>query len=159
MASGEPTNPKFPMASTDSSNKLTVLLVEADVIVRFALAQHLRGCGHTVVEVISGAEARAVLIAGVTIDVVLADAQLAGDDNGFALAQWVRRHRKSIDVILTGTLPQKVQTACEFCVEGDSADRDAQGLTAYIQTMLAERKRRLRPAPKAAPVASKRKRN
>ena len=159
MASGEPTNLKFPMASTDSSNKLTVLLVEADVIVRFALAQHLRGCGHTVVEVISGAEARAVLIAGVTIDVVLADAQLAGDDNGFALAQWVRRHRKSIDVILTGTLPQKVQVACEFCVEGDSADRDAQGLTAYIQTMLAERKRRLRPAPKIAPVASKRKRN
>ena len=149
------------MTSSNASTKkrLTLLLVEADVVVRFALAQHLRGCGHTVVEVISGTEARAVLLAGVTIEVVLADAQLAGDDNGFALAQWVRRHRKSIDVILTGTLAQKAQVVCEFCVEGDSADRDAQGLTAHIQAMLAERKRRLRPAPKAAPVVSKRKRN
>lgn len=161
MARGEPPYLKFPMIATNASTdkRLTILLVEADVIVRFALAQHLRGCGHTVVEVISGAEARAVLIAGVEIDVVLADAQLAGDDNGFALAQWVRRHRKSIDVILTGSLAQKVQVACEFCVNGDGADQDAQGLTARIQAMLAERKRRLRPAAKTAPAVTKRKRN
>ena len=145
--------------NSNSDKRLSVLLVEADVIVRFAIAQHLRGCGHTVVEVISGPEARAVLLAGVAIELVLADAQLAGDDNGFALAQWVRRHRKSIDVILTGSLAQKVQVACEFCVEGDSVDRDAQSLIAHIQAMLAERKRRMRPAPKTAPVASKRKRN
>lgn len=142
-----------------STSRLNVLLVEADVIVRFALAQHLRGCGHTVIEVISGAEARAVLVAGPEADVVLADAQLAGDDNGFALAQWVRRHRKSMDVILSGTLAHKVQVACEFCVDGDIADQDAQALTSRIQAMIAERKRRLRPAPKTAPAASKRKRS
>jgi CheY-like chemotaxis protein len=145
--------------TTNSTSRLNVLLVEADVIVRFALAQHLRGCGHTVIEVISGTEARAVLLAGPEVSVVLADARLAGDDNGFALAQWVRRHRKSIDVILTGTLAHKVQVACEFCVEGESADRDAQGLISRIQAMLAERKRRMRPAPKTAAAASKRKRN
>jgi CheY-like chemotaxis protein len=144
---------------THSPSRRNVLLVEADVIVRFALAQHLRSCGHLVIEVISGAEARAVLLAGPEVDVVLADAQLADDDNGFALAQWVRRHRKSIDVILTGTLPQKVQVACELCVDGDRADKDAQGLISRIQTMLAERKRRMRSAPKTAPAASKRKRN
>ena len=159
MASGEPTNLKFPMTPHNSPKKLTVLLVEADVIVRFALAQHLRGCDHTVIEVISGTEARAVLLAGPAVDVVLADAQLAGDDNGFALAQWVRRHRKSIDVILTGTLAHKVQVACEFCVDGVRADQDAQGLTSRIQAMLAERKRRLRPAPKTAPAISRRKRS
>lgn len=138
----------------------TVLLVEADVIVRFALGQHLRLCGCTVIEVVSGAEARAVLLAGPKVDVVLADAQLAGDDNGFALAQWVRRHRKSIDVILTGALAHKVQVACEFCVDGDRADTDAQQLTSRIQTMLAERKRRLRPTPKTAPSTQpKRKRS
>jgi CheY-like chemotaxis protein len=149
------------MDSSTSSTKarLTVLLVEADVIVRFALAQHLRACGHTVIEAISGTEARAVLVAGPAVEVVLADAQLAGDDNGFALAQWVRRHRKSIDVILSGTLAHKVQVACELCAEGDRADQDAQGLTSRIQAMLAERKRRLRPAPKTAPAVSKRKRN
>jgi CheY-like chemotaxis protein len=161
MASGEPRYLKVPMDSSTSSTKkhLSVLLVEADVIVRYALAQHLRGCGHTVIEVISGTEARAVLVAGPAVNVVLSDAQLAGDDNGFALAQWVRRHRKSIDVILSGTLAHKVQVACEFCVDGDKADQDAQALMSRIQSMLAERKRRLRPAPKTAPAVSRRKRN
>jgi CheY-like chemotaxis protein len=154
-------NLKFPMTSSISSKKtcLTLLLVEADVVIRFALAQHLRVCGHVVVEVVSGTEARAVLLAGPEVNVVLSDAQLAGDDKGFALAQWVRRHRKSIDVVLTGTLAQKVQVACEFCADGDRADRDAQGLTARIQSMLAEGNRRMRPSPKTAPaVVSKRKR-
>jgi CheY-like chemotaxis protein len=144
---------------SDSKSRFTILLVEADVILRFALAEHLRCGGHTVIEVVSGVEARAVLLAGLQVDVVLADAQLAGDDNGFALAQWVRRHRKSIDVILTGTLPHKVQVTCEFCARGEKADREAQSLTAHIQAMLTERKRRLRPAPKPAPTISKRKRN
>ena len=146
--------------NTDSHSKKrpTILLVESDVIVRFALAQHLRDCGHTVIEVVSGTEARAVLLAGPPVDAVVADAQLASDDSGFALALWVRRHRKSTDVILTGTLAHKVQVACEFCVEGDEADQDAQILTARIQSMLAQRKRRLRPAAKTAPsVAPKRK--
>ena len=147
------------MSPSSSPTRLNVLLVEADVIVRFALAQHLRTCGHAVIEVISGSEARAVLLAGLAIEVVLADAQLAGDDNGFALAQWVRRHRKSIDVVLTGTLAHKAQVVCEFCVDNDRADQDAQGLTSRIQAMLAERKRRMRPAQKAVPAVSKRKRN
>lgn len=161
-ASGEPANFKFPMSSSTNRPEQcrTVLLVEADVIIRFAVAHHLRACGCIVIEVVSGAEARAVLLAGPNVDIVLADAQLAGDDNGFALAQWVRRHRKSIDVILTGTLAHKVQIACEFCADGDKADHDAQGLMTRIQSMLAERKRRIRPAPRTAPTtAPKRKRN
>jgi len=148
------------VSSPDQKSRRTVLLVEADVIVRFALAEHLRCCGQSVIEAVSGTEARAVLLAGPEVHIVIADAQLAGDDNGFALAQWVRRHRKSIDVVLTGTLAQKVQVACEFCVDGDHVDRDAEGLVARIQAMLAERKRRLRPAPKTAPGATpRRKRN
>lgn len=143
-----------------SASRRTILLVEADVIIRFALAQHLRACGCTVIEVVSGSEARAVLLAGPTVNVVLADAQLAGDDNGFVLAQWVRRHRKSIDVVLTGTLAHKVQVACELCADDDRADQDSEGLLSRIQVMLAERKRRLRPASKAAPAtASRRKRS
>lgn len=152
----------FPMSPTPSSSETrrAILLVEADVIVRFALAQHLRACGYTVIEVVSGAEARAVLLAGPKADVVLSDAQLAGDDNGFALAQWVRRHRKSIDVILTGALVHKVQVVCELCVDGEKADNDAQALISQIQAMLAERKRRLRPSSKAAAGAAvKRKRS
>lgn len=143
----------------DSNRQRSVLLVEEDVIVRYALAHHLRTCGCTVVETISGVEARAVLLAGPQVDVVLADAQLAGDDNGFALAQWVRRHRKSIDVILTGTLVHKVQVVCEFCcADGERADADAHALMTHIQGMLAQRKRRLRPASKTATLAPKRKR-
>ncbi len=142
------------MDPTHSSTRAkTILFVEADVLVRFMLAQHLRKCGLAVIEVVSGAEARAVLLAGPPVETILADAQLAGDENGFALARWVRRHRQSVDVILTSTLAHKVQVVCEFC-----ADNDAQALRARIQAMIAERTRRLRPAPKTAPTAFKRKR-
>lgn len=144
-------------ATVSSEATRTILLVEADVIIRFAIAHHLRQCGCTVIEVVSGTEARAVLLAGPDVHVVLADAQLAGDDNGFALAQWVRRHRKSIDVILTGTLAHKIQVACEFCAEGDRADQDAVALASRIQSMLAERKRRMRPASKTAAAPTRRK--
>lgn len=141
------------MPSPSTKQRLTILLVEADVIVRFAIAEHVRGCGHTVIEVVNGAEARAVLLAGPEVSVLLADAQLAHDDSGFALAHWVRRHRKSIDVILTGTLGHKVQVACEFCAEGEKADHEAQAITMRIQSMMAERKRRLRPPSKTTPAA------
>jgi len=150
------------MTTAKPKSRRTVLLVEADVIVRFALAEHLRTCGHVVIETVSGAEARAVLVAGPKPDVLLADALLAGDDNGFALAQWVRRHRQAIEVILTGTLSHKVQAACALCADGDKAKaaKDEQALLTRIRAMLAERKRRLRAPPKSAPlVAPKRKRS
>mgnify|MGYP002622870180 FL=1 len=149
------------MTSTSASetNKRNLLLAEDDVIVRFVLAAQLRRSGYAVIEAVSGEEAKAVLVAGPELGVLLSDAQLAGEHSGFALAQWVRRHRKSIEVILAASLSAKVQAVCDLCKRlGKKCD--AAAITTRIQGMLAERKRRMRlPSSTAAGLTPKRKRS
>jgi len=137
-----------------SPKKLTVLLVEADVLVRFALADHLRACEITVVEAVNADDAKAILVAGPKIHVLFSDAQLAGEGSGFVLAQWVRRHRPGIEVVLTGSILSKVDAATELTsrMPACAPSGDASKLTAKLNTMIAERKRRLRQQPKGAPV-------
>jgi CheY-like chemotaxis protein len=145
--------PKKPAVPTQ-----TLLLAEADVIVRFVLAERLRACGYSVIEAANGAEAKAVLLAGPPLSILVSDTQLAGDSDGFALSQWARRHRKSVEVILTATLAAKAQAACELCGRIHGGPHDAAALTARIHATLAERKRRTRPstAPAAAPKRKRR---
>lgn len=141
------------------ADKPTILLTEADVILRLVLAEHLRKCGVTVVEAASGQEARAVLVAGPHIDIVMADAQLAGgDENGFALAQWARRYRPHVEVILAASIAHKVQAASEYCARhpGRANPVDVAALTQKIHFMLAERKRRMRPSAPAAQLKRRR---
>lgn len=141
---------------------ITVLLVESDVIVRFALAEYLRACGVRVIEAASAQDAKAVLVvgSGVDVDVLLADAQLAGDENGFALARWVRRHRSHIEVILTSSIANKAEAAGDFCNRNPERVRSSEssGLVTRITAMLAERKRRMRPTPPTAKIAVRRRR-
>jgi DNA-binding NtrC family response regulator len=145
--------------ATDPQGPKTILLVEADVIVRFAVADHLRACA-IVIEAASAQDARQVLVAGPPIDIVMSDAQLAGDENGFALAQWVRRHRPDTEVILTSSIINKAQAASEFCARhpDQAVPADANGLATRIHAMMAERKRRLRPPSTTAAAPRRRKR-
>ena len=149
------------MASKKPSKKMaTVLLVEADVLVRFALADHLRACKITVVEAVDADDAKAVLVAGPEITILMSDAQLAGEGSGFLLAQWVRRHRPSIETILTGSITSKAQAAMEIAARMPECapESDAATLTTNLNAMLAERKRRLRQQPRSASVKRKRQR-
>lgn len=137
--------------------KQTVLLADGDVIIRMALGDYLRACGHKVLEAANGDEAKAVLQSGIAIDVLLSDAELAGVENGFALAQWVRRYRPSVEVILTSTVSGKAQTASEFCARHPTkAPYDSSGLTARIRALNAERKRRSRPPSSTSPARQRR---
>jgi DNA-binding NtrC family response regulator len=140
--------------------KTTILLVEADVIVRFALAEYLRACDLKVLEAASAHDARQVLLAGPPIQILMSDAQLAGDENGFALAQWVRRHRPEIEVILTSSVINKAQAASDFCSRNpdQALPSEAVALATRIHTMMAERKRRLRPPSATAAATRRRKR-
>lgn len=134
------------------SKKTTILLVEADVIIRFAIADYLRACDLVVIEAVSADDAKAILVAGPKINILLSDAQLAGGGSGFDLAQWVRRHRAEIEVILTASVDSKAQAAAELAARLPECrpPSDAQGLAAKVNGMLAERKRRLRPQPRSA---------
>lgn len=93
----------------------TVLVVERDILIRIALAEYLRDCGYRVIETAAGREAKTVLQNGPEIHVLLADAGLAGDDEGFALAQWVRRYRPGVAVMLSGSLHAKSNAAADLC--------------------------------------------
>lgn len=130
----------------------TLLVAECDVIVRVALGAYLRACGFTVLEVVDGAEAKAILQSGLVVNVLLSDAELAGAESGFALAHWVRRYRPSIDVLLATSVAGKAQAAAGICgrFPGGKPPSDAARLVARIRAMLAERKRRTRPPSSTA---------
>jgi DNA-binding NtrC family response regulator len=145
---------------TKAATTPTLLLVESDVIIRFGLAEFLRACGVRVIEAASAEDAKAVLVAGPTMDVLMSDATLAGDENGFALAQWVRRYRPQMEVILTSSVVNKAQAASAFCTRDPECKlpTDAAGLANRIRAMLAERKRRTRPSSPTAATLVRRKR-
>jgi DNA-binding NtrC family response regulator len=144
----------MPATTSPRSDKTTILLVEGDVLVRFAIADFLRVCDVHVIEAASADDAKAILLAAPPVDVLFSDAQLAGGGNGFVLAQWVRRHRQNIEVILTASVQAKAQSAADFAARLPSCKppSDAAGLTSKLNGMLAERKRRMRKAPPTAPV-------
>ncbi|MGQ0533051.1 MAG: hypothetical protein ACT4OF_10235 [Caulobacteraceae bacterium] len=136
------------------SEKTTILLVEADVIIRFVIADYLRACDVVVIEAGSADDAKAILVAGPSIAFLLCDAQLAGEGSGFVLAQWVRRHRPATEVMLTASVTSKAQVAADLTsrLPECKPPSDAAGLAAKLNGMLSERKRRLRQQSKTAAV-------
>jgi CheY-like chemotaxis protein len=135
-----------------------VLLADEDVIVRLGIAEYLRDCGLIVLEAATSQEAKVILQAGSDIDVLFSDAQLAGPESGFALAQWMRRNRPGVQIILEVSLESKTAAAFELCCPPNRhKSLDSQALATKIQTMIAERRRRTRPQQSAgAPLRRRR---
>jgi DNA-binding response OmpR family regulator len=96
----------------------SILIVESDVRIRHPLAEYLRQCGYQVLEVADAATARDMLDAPeFRIDIVLADLD-APHNEGFALAQWIRRHHPETEVVLAGSVEMAVHKASHLCEEG-----------------------------------------
>lgn len=127
----------------------TILVADEDVLVRIAIAEYLRACGFRVIEAAGGLEAKTVLQHGPEIHVLMADARLAGDDSGFALAQWARRHRPNITVILSAGLTRKSEAAAQLCSGGQTQAPPASHLRERIEAMNARHGRRIRPGRNA----------
>lgn len=131
----------------------TILVVEDDVLTRIALAEYLRDCGFRVIEAAGGREAKTVLQEGPEIHVLFADARLAGDDNGFVLALWARRHRPALTVILSAGLSRKSEAAAQLCSRNQTSPLPASHLRERIEGMRTRHGRRLpndRRKPRAA---------
>ena len=77
-----------------------ILVVENDVLIRMPLAEYLRECGYRVFEAADVAEAKAVLNADTPVDLVFADANLPGEENGFMLASWAAALQAIVDLDL-----------------------------------------------------------
>lgn len=86
-------------ASDPAAN--TILVVEDEVLIRATLAEFLRESGYRVFETVDVAEAKAVLNAGTPVDLVFSDVIMPGEENGYALARWVREHYPQMPVLLT----------------------------------------------------------
>jgi CheY-like chemotaxis protein len=132
------------MGSAGSNNENqadapTVLVVEDEVLIRMATADYLRGCGYRVVEAGSGDEAVAVLKTDIRVDVVFTDVNMPGTLNGFHLAQWVRRERPGVRVILTSGITRTAQEAQDLCAHGPLMEKpyDHGEVERHIQAILA----------------------
>ena len=119
-----------------------ILLVDAEVLVRHALADYLRHCGYIVVEAASSDEAVTVLSeANLPVSAILCDAEIGGSLNGFELGQWVRQRRPELHVILSGSIASAANSAAALCERGPHLARpyDPQSVIEYIRRLLARR--------------------
>lgn len=112
----------------------TVLIVEDEVLSRFAMAECLRDCGFHVIEAASGAEAQQLVLAGLRADLVFSDITMPGGVDGIDLALWLMVNCENTKVILTSGLPDalsKAESACNRVL--------AFVPKPYDQTMVAQR--------------------
>jgi DNA-binding NtrC family response regulator len=84
-----------------SDPRATILIVEDEVLVRWAIADYLQDCGFKVLSASSAEEAiDALRQYALEIDIVFSDVRMPGPMDGFGLAAWIRKHRPEVAVIL-----------------------------------------------------------
>jgi DNA-binding NtrC family response regulator len=126
---------------TQTPELATVLVIEQDVLIRASVSAYLRHCGFKVIEAGDAEEAFTVLQSGAKVAVVFSDVGLAG--NGFGLAQWVRRERPEVKVVLSSGLKRAAEEAGKLCREGPHLKEpyDHARLEREIRELLAGRSR------------------
>jgi CheY-like chemotaxis protein len=107
-----------PEKGSAEAESITVVVVEPDILVRMVIADYLRQCGYKVIEGVTAEEVFAVLGTGGKIDVVLCEARLPGEIDGFGLAQRIRADHPEIDVLLTANVANAADKAGDLCEDG-----------------------------------------
>lgn len=119
-----------------------VLLVEDEVLIRLATADHLRASGFKVVEAGAATEAQELILSGLKVDLVLSDITMPGGLDGVGLAQWLNQSEQGVPVILASGVPSALETARQTCpnVQAISAKPyDPDEIVAQIRAILAAR--------------------
>lgn len=94
----------------------TVLVVDDEVLIRMAIAEHLQECGYRVFEASDATEAMKMLEQGeVPINLVFTDVRMPGEMDGWGLAAWVREHFTETAVIVASA--ERHQAAHKLCSE------------------------------------------
>jgi CheY-like chemotaxis protein len=81
----------LPAEAGTSSERLTVLLVEDEVLIRLMLAEELRSHGVQVLEASNAEEALTVLESSLPVHVLFTDIRMPGAMDGVALAKFAPR--------------------------------------------------------------------
>jgi CheY-like chemotaxis protein len=94
----------------------TVLVVDDEVLIRMNLSDFLQECGFKVLEASCAGEAVGMIESYTgQIDLVFSDVVMPGEVDGFGLAQWVRRNRPGLPVVLCSGDARKAETAQHIC--------------------------------------------
>lgn len=93
-----------------------VLVVEDEVLIRIAAADHLRGCGFRVAEAGNAAEAQDLIASGLKVDLVFSDITMPGKIDGIGLAQWLHENAPGVPVVLTSGVTSSLEAARQACV-------------------------------------------
>lgn len=99
------------MPDGEENRRPTVLLVEDEVLLRLAVAADLRAGGYNVVEAANGDEGRNLILAGIPVDIVVADISMPGRLDGAELAGWMQESGYPAPIILTSGLPGALERA------------------------------------------------
>jgi CheY-like chemotaxis protein len=100
-----------------------ILIVEDEVLLRMAISDYLQECGFKIYEAGTASEAIEMIESGrFAIDLVFSDIRMPGELDGFGLAQWVRKNRPGLPVILTSGDAKKSEAA--KAPELEKAERD-----------------------------------
>jgi CheY-like chemotaxis protein len=128
-------------ATSNSAGKPppTVLIVVDEVLVRMAVSNYLRECGYNVVETGDAQEAIEVMTSDVAVDIAFSDIAMPGKLDGFGLAQWIRRERPDIKVVLSSGVARSAKAAGELCEHGPALAKpyDHADLERRIRALLA----------------------
>ena len=120
----------------------SILIVDADILSRHAIADYLRHCGYGVVEAANTDEAFLALSEPkLSIDVILCDIATLPSATGFELATWVRMNRPELEVKLAGGVGKTAQTAAELCEVGPHLKRpyEPEAVIDYVKRLRATR--------------------
>ena len=131
------------METSASAGRIdTILVVDSDILVRHPVCAYLRECGFKVIEAVSAEEAMSILTEpGLTVDTVMSDVELSGPMDGFALAQWMRREKPGLPIILAATPGRAARAAADLCGSGPllAKPSDPQILLDRIRRSLSQR--------------------
>ena len=93
----------------------TILLVEDEMLVRMAIAQHLEDCGYDVLQASNAQEALTVISRHPEIDVLFTDVRMPGPMDGLALPKWVIEHKPGMAVMVASGDTAKETVVKELC--------------------------------------------
>lgn len=93
-----------PADEAGSLRARTILVVEDEVLLRLAIAEHLRAAGHRVIEASNAEEAMRVIGADTSVGLVFTDVNMTGAMDGLTLARWIGRTHPGIRLLVTSGL-------------------------------------------------------
>jgi CheY-like chemotaxis protein len=99
---------------TEAEPGPAILLVEDETLLRISAAEHLRDAGFIVFEAVNGAEAQAILEAGVNVDLIFSDINMPVLD-GVALAAWLSTLENAPPMLLTSGVAAVLDSARATC--------------------------------------------